>query len=132
VTIDKQWKDLGFEEADLIYAYSDEQAVEDGVLVRAGGVLPCPFNRVTRAVWDVFTQPIGKMPQGLGGSPVINTTQISQLGEAVNRKYLAGQLTEGWVVLEFEGRKIWAMPNETVFSSIRPVQGWTIMFPEDY
>jgi len=132
VTLGKQWKDLGFKESDIVYAYTDEQAVEDGVLVRAEGVLPYPFNRVTRAVWDAFTQPIGKLPKRLGGVPVTNTTQISQLGEAVNRKYKAGELTEGWVVLEFEGRTIWAVPNETVFSSIRPVQGWTIMFPEDY
>ena len=129
MTLSEQWKDLGFKEADIVYAYTDEQAVEDGVLVRTEGVLPCPFNRVTRAVWDAFTQPVGKMP---GGVTVTNTTQIYQLGEAVNRKFKAGELTEGWVVLEFEGHKIWAMPNETVFSSIRPVQGWTIMFPEDY
>ena len=132
MTPGKQEGVLGFQESDIIYAYTDNQAVEDGVLVNAQGVLPCPFNRVTRAVWDAFTQPIGKLPKRLGEVPVTNTTQISQLGEAVNRKYKAGDLTEGWVVLEFEGRKIWAMPNETVFSSIRPVQGWTIMFPEDY
>ena len=132
MTLGEQWKALGFKEADIIYTYTDEQAVEDGVLVRAEGVLPCPFNRVTRAVWDAFTQPMGKIPQGLGGSPVINTTKLSQLGETVNRKYKAGELTEGWVILEFEVRKIWAMPNETVYSSQRPVQGWTIMFPEDY
>jgi hypothetical protein len=116
----------------VVYSYTDEDAVRDGVLVRTDGLLPCPFNRVTRAVWEAFTQPVGKMPQGLGGSPVINTTKLSQLGEAVNRKYKAGELTEGWVILEFEGQKIWAMPNGTVFSAARPVEGWTIMFPEDY
>ena len=129
MTLGKQWKDLGFKESDIVSVYTDEQAVEDGVLVRSEGVLPCPFNRVTRAVWDEFTQPMKSK-----GSVILmtNTTKLSQLGEAVNRKYKAGELTEGWVVLEFEGRKIWAMPNETVFSKIRPVQGWTIMFPEDY
>ena len=132
MTLRNQWKDLGFKESDIIYAYTDEQAVEDGVLVNAQGLLPCPFNRVTRAVWDTFTQPIGKMPQGLGGVSVTNTTKLSQLGEAVNRKYKAGELTEGWVVLEFEGHKIWAMPNETTYSKIAPVPGWTIMFPDDY
>ena len=125
----KQWEDLGFKESDIVSTYTNEQAVEDGVLVNAQGVLPCPFNRVTRAVWDAFTQPIG--PKG-GVMVVTNTTKISQLGEVVNRKYKAGELTDGWVILELEGHTIWAMPNETVFSSIRPVQGWTIMFPEDY
>jgi len=136
MAIGKQWEDLGFKEADIIYTYPDEQAVEDGVLVNAQGVLPCPFNRVTRAVWDAFTQ-AREMPGGRGaarmsGVPITNVTKIAQLGEAVNRKYKAGELTEGWVILEFEGRKIWAMPNETVFSKQRPVQGWTIMFPDDY
>ena len=129
MTLGNQWKYLGFKESDIVSVYTDEQAVEDGVLVRSEGVLPCPFNRVTRAVWDEFTQPMKSK-----GSVIVmtNTTKLSQLGEAVNRKYKAGDLTEGWVVLEFEGRKIWAMPNETVFSKICPVQGWTIMFPEDY
>ena len=127
MTLGKQWKDLGFKEADLIYTYTDGQAVEDGVLVRAEGVLPCPFNRVTRAVWDAFTQAIGNKALA-----VTNTTKLCQLGDAVYKKFKAGELTEGWVILEFEGRTIWAMPNETAYSSIRPVQGWTIMFPDDY
>ena len=129
MTLGNQWKDLGFKESDIVSVYTDEQAVEDGVLVRSEGVLPCPFNRVTRAVWDEFTQPMKSK-----GSVIVmtNTTKLSQLGEAVNRKYKAGELTEGWVVLEFEGRKIWAMPNETTYSKIAPVPGWTIMFPDDY
>jgi hypothetical protein len=129
MTLGNQWKDLGFKESDIVSVYTDEQAVEDGVLVRSEGVLPCPFNRVTRAVWDEFTQPMGPK-----GSVIVmtNTTKLSQLGEAVNRKYKAGELTEGWVVLEFEGHKIWAMPNETTYSKITPVLGWTIMFPDDY
>ena len=129
MTLGNQWKDLGFKESDIVSVYTDEQAVEDGVLVRSEGVLPCPFNRVTRAVWDEFTQPMKSK-----GSVIVmtNTTKLSQLGEAVNRKYKAGELTEGWVVLEFEGHKIWAMPNETTYSKIAPVPGWTIMFPDDY
>jgi hypothetical protein len=124
VALSEQWKALGFKEEDVVSTYTDEQAVEDGVLVNAEGVLPCPFNRVTRAVWDTFTQ--SKIP-GL-----TNVTRLSQLGEAVSRKYNAKEFTEGWVVMEFEGHKIWAMPNGTAFSQVRPVEGWTIMFPEDY
>jgi hypothetical protein len=129
MTLGNQWKDLGFKESDIVSVYTDEQAVEDGVLVRSEGVLPCPFNRVTRAVWDEFTQPMKSK-----GSVIVmtNTTKLSRLGEVVNRKYKAGELTEGWVVLEFEGHKIWAMPNETTYSKIAPVPGWTIMFPDDY
>lgn len=36
----------------VVYSYTDEDAVRDGVLVKVEGLLPCPFNRVTRAVWD--------------------------------------------------------------------------------
>ena len=129
MTLGNQWKDLGFKESDIVSVYTDEQAVEDGVLVRSEGVLPCPFNRVTRAVWDEFTQPMKSK-----GSVIVmtNTTKLSQLGDAVYKKFKAGEFTEGWVIIEFEGHKIWAMPNETTYSKIAPVPGWTIMFPEDY
>ena len=126
MTLGKQWENLGFKEADIIYAYTDEQAVDDGVLVRAEGVLPCPFNRVTRAVWDTFTGKIGS------GLVMTNVTKLAQLGNAVYEKFQKKEFTEGWVVMEFEGHKIWAMPNETTYSKIAPVPGWTIMFPNDY
>jgi len=43
----------------VISRYTDEQAVDDGVLVKVG-----PRDRVTRAVWDFFVQhtPLGPQP----------------------------------------------------------------------
>ena len=113
------------EESNVISVYTDDQAVEDGVLVNASGTLPCPFNRVTRSVWDTFTSEIG-------GGVMINVSKLSELGKAVYEKFQKKEFTDGWVVMEFEGHKIWAMPNETTYSKIAKVQGWTIMFPDDY
>ena len=119
---------------DVVYTYTDEDALRDGVLVNVRGAAPFPINRATRAVWDHFTRPIGKMPSFLGGSPVINVTHFSRLADEVGRKIKAGQLQEGWVIMDFEGLKIWAIPNETVYRPVAPWDkpGWTIMFPEDY
>ena len=124
-----------FKPEDVIYSYTDEQALEDGVLVSVRGLAPFPINRVTRALWEHFTRPIGNMPLALGGSPVTDTTMLSRLGDAVGAKIKAGDLQEGWVIMEFEGKKIWALPNETIYNPTKPPydkQGWTIMFPEDY
>ncbi len=92
-----------------------------------------PINRATRAVYDAFTRPLGRLPGGLGGSPVIDSTRLSQLGDAIKAKMEAGEVKEDMVVLEFQGRTLWAMPNGTRYSAARPnTEGWTIMFPEDY
>ncbi len=109
----------------IVYSYTDEDAIEDGVLVDVHSMAPFPINRATRALWDEFTRPLGKLPDSLGASPITDATRFLQLAELVARKISAGELVEGWVVIEdYEGRKIWAMPNE--------VSGWTMMFPEDY
>ena len=122
------------EEDAVVFAYMDEQALEDGVLVDVRGAAPFPINRATRAVWDTFTQPIGKLPGGLGGSPITDTTRFAGLANEVGRRIRAGELQEGWVVMEWQGHRIWAMPNETIYRPVAPydVPGWTIMFPEDY
>lgn len=123
-----------FKPEDVVYSYTDEQALSDGVLVDVRGIAPFPINRATRAVWDAFTQPMGKMPSTLGASPVTNTTRFSRLAEEVGKRIKAGDLKDGWVVMQFEGRDIWAMPNETIYRPVAPYDkpGWTIMFPEDY
>lgn len=122
-----------FRKEDLVFSYTDEQAVADGVLVVVRGAAPYPINRATRAVWDAFTQPMGRLPGALGSSPVTDTTRFSRLADEVGRRIKDGDLQEGWVIMEHEGHRIWAMPNGTTFG--RPpydAEGWTIMFPEDY
>ena len=104
------------------------------MLVNVSGVVPFPINRVTLAVWEAFTSPMGHMPtRPLGGSQVTDVSRLSRLGDVVSQKMKAGELTDGWVVMEYEGHRIWAMPNGTQFGYARPdAEGWTIMFPEDY
>jgi hypothetical protein len=114
-------------QGNLIFAYTDAQALEDGVLVKVLGCMPFPINRVTRAVWDLCTRPVGS--SALTGL-VTDVTRISRLGDLVMEKIKRGEVQQGMVVLEHDGRTFWAMPNETqVFNH---VQGWTVMFPEDY
>lgn len=98
-----------------IYTYTDEQAVEDGVLVAIAG--PDRVNRVTRAVFDYFTQPMGSSPVT---GPVTN---ISPLMDAI-RAVLQAEIEDGWRIATYQDRVLWLVPNE--------VGGHTLMFPEDY
>jgi hypothetical protein len=98
-----------------ISVYTDQQALEDGVLVAVpgdGGV-----NRVTRAVFDHFTEP-------LVTSPVTSTvTNIGPLMDAI-RAMLRLEPDDGWRTGDYQGKRLWLIPNE--------VGGLTLMFPEDY
>ncbi len=49
------------EQSNVIVEYSDKQALEDGVLVSVPG--EGKVNRVTRAVFDHFTEPMGSTPR---------------------------------------------------------------------
>ncbi len=109
----------------LIYSYTDAEAVKDGVLVDVHSMAKRPINRVTRALWEEFTGPAGELPKALGGSAITDATRLLRLAELVAQKISAGEIVDDMVVIEdYEGKKIWAMPNE--------VSGWTMMFPEDY
>ena len=98
-----------------ISVYTDAQALDDGVLVAVpgeGGV-----NRVTRAVFDHFTE-------SLGASTITGTvTNIGPLMDAV-RAMLAIDPDDGWRMGDYAGKRLWLIPNE--------VDGLTLMFPEDY
>ncbi len=101
---------------EIIHRYDDRQAVEDGVLVDfpgKGGV-----NRITRAVFDHFTQPMGNSP--LTG-PVTNITPLQKAIQAMLRM---PPDEHGWRTGTCEGKMLWLVPNE--------VRGLTLMFPDDY
>ena len=95
-----------------VYAYTDAQALEDGVLVAISG--EGRVNRVTRAVFDHFAKPIGN------AADVIDITPLMAAIQAM----LAVPPKDGWHYAGYEGKELWLIPNG--------VGGLTLMFPEDY
>ena len=96
-----------------IYTYTDTQAVEDGVLVPVAG--EDGVNRVTRAVFAHFAQPMG--------NPSSKVLDVTPLMDAI-RAMLTIEPEKGWRIGTYQGKKLWLIPNE--------VKGLTLMFPEDY
>jgi len=103
------------EAENIISSYTDAQALEDGVLV-AWDIQP--VNRVTRAVFDRFTHPMGSSP--LTGVVI----DITPLRRVVQTMLAVEADADGWRVGAYEGKSLWLVPNE--------VSGLTLMFPDDY
>ena len=95
---------------EVIYSYTDRQAVEDGFLVALAG--PGGVNRVTRTVFDHFVEVMGP-----------SVTNITPLIRAIEYM-LAVEADGGWRTANYRGKALWLIPNE--------VGGFTLMFPEDY
>jgi hypothetical protein len=104
------------EEAEnVIFSYTDAQALEDGVLIEVS----CAVNRVTRAVFDHFARPMGNVPES--GLMQYDFTPVT----AAIRAVLGVTPDEdGWRQSKYEGKELWLVPNE--------VRGLTLMFPDDY
>ncbi len=99
-----------------ISSYSDRDAVSDGVLVPIPG--EGHVNRVTRAVFDHFTE-------SLGSSPITGpVTNIGPLMEVIRAVLKVTADSDGRRTLSYQGKELWLLPNE--------VGGLTLMFPEDY
>ncbi len=103
------------EPENIIASYTDAEALEDGVLVAMDSL---PVNRVTRAVFDHFTQPMGSSP--LTGV----VTDITPLRKVIQTMLAVEADTDGWRKGVYENKQMWVVPNE--------VSGLTLMFPEDY
>lgn len=107
-----------------IYVYTDAQALADGVLVSVAG-LPITtihgyrVNRVTRAVWETYTQLMGRSRLT---RPVVDVTGLIDTLNAVIDKGTTGP-GDTLVGTAPDGRTLWCEPNE--------VGGYTAMFPED-
>ena len=103
------------EPENVISAYTDAEALDDGVLVaiRCG-----PVNRVTRAVFDHFTASMGSSPVT---GPVTDVGRLMRAVEAMLKLEADG---DGWRTGSYDGKTLWLTPNE--------VGGLTLMFPEDW
>jgi hypothetical protein len=104
------------DDSNVIDSYTDEEALADGFLVRWDG--PEMVNRITRAVFDHFTAPLGE--SAITG-PVRNVTRLRAAVETVVKVPFD---PDGWRAGIVDGRQLWLVPNE--------VGGFTLMFPEDY
>jgi len=102
--VEEQWE--------VVSSYPDQEAVDDGVLVVVNG--EGRVNRVTRAVFDKYTEE-------LGGGVVTDCTNL--LNEIIPHM-VAQPMDREWRVAEWEKEKLWLLPNE--------VSGYTLMFPSDY
>ena len=100
----------------VIVEYTDKQALEDGVLVS----VPCEgkVNRVTRAVFDHFTKPMGSSPA------TGEVTDITPLQDAIRAMLKVKPDEDIWRTGTYEGKELWLVPNE--------VGGFTLLFPDDY
>jgi hypothetical protein len=99
----------------VIAEYTDRQALEDGVLVSVPG--EGKVNRVTRAVFDHFTKPMGSSPAG-------QVTDITRLQDAIRALLKVEPDEDAWRTGTYEGKELWLVPNE--------VGGFTLLFPDDY
>ena len=113
--------DIGEYFGDVVFAYTDAQAVADGVLVDIGGwglqFRGRPVNRMTRTVW-VELEPYAYIGVQAGRYRDVAeslrhmvATKLRHSGEA------------GGDVMKVPPR-YWLLENET--------GGWTLMAPEDY
>src|SRR6266567_1995187 len=103
------------EPENVIFEYTDAQALEDGFLdaVNWGFV-----NRVTRAVFDHFARPMANLPEG--GMAF----DVAPLRAAVRAVLEVVPDEDGWRKTTYEGKELWLVPNE--------VRGLTLMFPDDW
>ena len=104
------------EQSNVIVEYSDKQALEDGVLVSVPG--EGKVNRVTRAVFDHFTKPMGSSPA------TGEVTDITPLQDAIRAMLKIKPDEDIWRTGTYEGKELWLLPNE--------VGGFTLLFPDDY
>ena len=106
-----------FDPEDVIYAYTDSEALSDGVLadVSALGLRTPngrPVNRITASIAGMI---------GIDPSPGPQTPDLPKLRAMVAA---CGRESEGWFIGQYDGTKLWLVDNE--------VGGFTLMLPEDY
>lgn len=124
---------------EIIYAYTDEDAVADGLLVNIGHLnlhwssrgieqlipsrTPTPINRMTRLLWHKVFELTQPKELDVGTGEYVLDNKVFQ--KAVAEIMLPSMVKEGGVWQgSYQGVKVWLMENE--------LGGWTLMLPEDY
>ena len=112
---------------EVISSYTDDDAIEDGILVDIEDLDGMPTlpngNVVTRCTsnlyWSFKPSP-NFVPTGDGDLETIQ----EKIVEIVSLIVTAAKYDREWYVLEYEGRTFWCIPNE--------LSTYTLMYPEDY
>ena len=117
-----------FEGFEVVSRYTDEQAVDDGVLVSLS-----LKDRVTRAVWEFFCS-IAPVDEKTQSEYIVNAARDSfartesahylNLHGARAREVYEKNIGGGIFKLDYSNHIMWIIPNE--------LGGLTLMFPEDY
>ena len=113
------------EEPIIISTYTDQQAVEDGVLVDIGAnarFLGLPVNRMTRHLFDDLK------PFVEAETPLFDGNFEKALASILRTKC---QLAQGSPDNTGEVGDIWRIPPN-LWIVRNEVGGWTAMYPEDY
>jgi hypothetical protein len=115
---------------DPIFTYTDNQAVEDSVLVPFVTKRGDTGHRITRTAWDALREYYRERAEGRYADPEFARFLLSEMlpliPEAV-RTYKEGGIlktTYDFQVTKNRGRVFWFIPNEQ--------NGVTLMRPEDY
>jgi hypothetical protein len=110
---------------EVIYAYTDQMALDDGVLIDISSLSLVfegkPINRITATLyWDMQPYyPISGFDQN--ADPQAINFDMEAFARAINTKLA---LATGHGYLRVLPPDIWLVENE--------VNGWTLMFPSDY
>lgn len=107
---------------DVVFTYSDADALRDGVLIAISAV-----HRATRAVWDYVydecTDRTLEEPKRLNSTRAQITSLVNSL-ESIAKEIWDKNIDGGIATTMHFGKKMWLIPNEN--------DGMTLMFPEDY
>ena len=113
------------EQPEIISVYTDEQAVEDGVLVDIGANVRfqgLPVNRMTRHLFDDLK------PFVEAEAPLFDGNIEKALASILRTKC---QLAQGSPDNTGEIGDIWRIPPN-LWIVKNEVRGWTAMYPEDW
>jgi len=132
MSLTKRWLDEMQEQGEIIFAYTDEDALSDGVLMEISSLglsfESKPINRITAALfwrerpkYPLNEKDLDDLLANCGDDEEPINFDMGAFGEAITAKL--AQVT-GSDYLRTLPEGIWLVENET--------GGWTLMLPSDY
>jgi len=118
-----------FESSDIISVYTDEQALEDGILVDITEInlsfLGIPITRMTITLWADF-EPFTKAEEEweVRGMTIPAVSSMEKLRKIIRTKLAYAKGSDGLYLLPGGNDKIWLIINE--------IGTWTLLYASDY